>query len=127
MGMAGPLIVDPVVHPDHPVPAGARRAFVDGPLYDIATEALLVPYAVDPRWHEMNHAAGLSGEDVGMNRFEPKYFYVLGGPLASPPRGEVMAASQLRVNLPGSGHPTLIRMENFNFFPSRAVFVDSAG
>ena len=48
MGMFGPLIVDPVVHPDFPVPPGARRSFVDGPLYDIATEALLVPYCGRP-------------------------------------------------------------------------------
>src|SRR3954449_12359454 len=33
MGMAGALIVDP--KPDSTVPAGARRPFVDGPLYDI--------------------------------------------------------------------------------------------
>jgi FtsP/CotA-like multicopper oxidase with cupredoxin domain len=127
MGMAGPLIVDPVVHPHYPVPAGARRAFVDGPLYDIATEALLVPFAVDPRWHEMNHAAGLSGEDVGLNRFDPRYFYVVGGALSSTSRGEVIAPTQLRVNMPASGYPTLFRMENFNFYPSRAVFRNASG
>ena len=51
LGMAGILLVDPVVDPAFPVPAGARRSFVDGPLYDVATEAVLVPYAADPRWH----------------------------------------------------------------------------
>jgi plastocyanin len=128
MGMAGSLIVDPVVHPDFPVPAAARRSFVDGPLYDIATEALLVPYAVDPRWHQLAHAAGLSGEDVGLNRFEPKRFYLLGGALAGPPsRGDVQSPTQLRVNRPESGHPTLLRMLNLNFFPSRARFTDTSG
>ncbi|NUR09297.1 MAG: multicopper oxidase domain-containing protein, partial [Nocardioidaceae bacterium] len=128
MGMAGPMIIDPAVHPDFPVPAGARRSFVDGPLYDVATEALLVAYAVDPRWHELSHAAGLSGEDVGLNRFDPRHFYVLGGGLDGPaPTRDVIAPTQLRVNTPATGHPTLLRMANFNYFPSRALFTDAAG
>ena len=121
MGMLGSLIVDPVVHPDFPVPAGARRSFVDGPLYDVATEALLVPYALDPRWHTMAHAAGLSGEDVGLNRFDPKLFYILGGLLnGAAPTTDVLAPAQLRANPPGTGHPTLFRMLNLNYFPTRA-------
>jgi hypothetical protein len=128
MGMAGPMIIDPVVHPSFPVPAGARRSFVDGPLYDIATEALLAPYALDPRWHTLSHAAGLSGEDVGLNRFDPKHFFVLGGPLNGPaPTTDVASPTQLRVNTPASGHPTLFRMLNLNYFPSRATFTDSSG
>jgi hypothetical protein len=128
MGMAGPMIIDPVVHPDFPVPAGARRSFVDGPLYDVATEVYLATYALDPRWHTLSHAAGLSGEDVGLNRFDPKFFYVLGGALAGPATtSDVIAPTQLRVNLPGSGHPTLLRMLNLNYFPTRALFTDSSG
>ena len=108
MGMLGPMIVDPVVHADFPVPPGARRPFVDGPLYDIATEAMLMPFAVDPRWHQLDHAAGLSGEDVGLNRFEPKNFYVLGGALAGPPsRGAVQYPEAAdRERAPGTAsHP----------------------
>ena len=128
MGMAGALVVDPVVHPDHPVPAGARRSFVDGPLYDVATEALIAPVAIDPRWHSLAHAAGLSGEDVGLNRFEPQNFYIVGGPLSGPaPQGDVVAPERLQVTTPDSGHPTLLRVLNLNYFPSRAVFTDSAG
>ncbi|MET0738246.1 MAG: multicopper oxidase domain-containing protein [Acidimicrobiales bacterium] len=129
MGMAGALIVDPVVDPRFPVPAGARRPFIDGPLYDVATETLLAPYAVDRRWHQFNHAAGLSGEDVGLNRFNPKFFYVLGGPLAGPrPRADVSAPTQLRVNVPGAGrYPTLFRMLGLNYLPSRARFTDASG
>lgn len=128
MGMVGPLIVDPVTHRDFPVPAGARRVFVDGPLYDIATEMLLASYSVDPRWHELSHAAGLSGEDVRLNRFEPKHFYVLGGLLNGPPsRDEVASVSRLRANTRESGHPTLLRMLDFNYFPSSAVFTDTSG
>ena len=128
MGMAGPLVVDPVVHPDYPVPAGARRVFVDGPLYDVGTEALVVPFTIDPRWHTFNHAAGLSGEDVGLNRFEPRFFYLLGGSLAQPrPQQDVWSPSSLRITTPDSGHPTLIRMANFNYYPSRARFTDDVG
>jgi hypothetical protein len=128
MGMAGPMIIDPVVHPDFPLEPGARRSFVDGPLYDVATEALLAPYSVDPRWHTLSHAAGLSGEDVGLNRFDPKFFYMLGGPLNGPrPTADVVAPSQLRVNTKDTGHPTLLRMVNFNYYPSRAVFTDTSG
>jgi hypothetical protein len=128
MGMVGPMIIDPVVHPDYPVPAGARRPFVDGPLYDIATEAMLVPYSVDPRWHELSHAAGLSGEDVGLNRFDPKHFYLLGGSLgALPSRGDVLSPTQLRANLPGTGYPSLLRILNLNYMPTQARFTDDAG
>ena len=128
MGMAGALVVDPVVHPDFPVPAGARRSFVDGPLYDVETEALIAPYALDPRWHRLDHAAGLSGEDVGLNRFEPRFFYLLGGRLSGPrPTADVSSPTQLTINTAAAGYPTLLRMLNLNYFPSRAVFSDSAG
>ena len=128
MGMAGALVVDPVVHPDFPVPAGARRSFVDGPLYDVETEALIAPYALDPRWHRLDHAAGLSGEDVGLNRFEPRFFYLLGGRLSGArPTADVSSPTQLTINTAAAGYPTLLRMLNLNYFPSRAVFSDSAG
>ncbi|MDN4610332.1 multicopper oxidase domain-containing protein [Arthrobacter burdickii] len=78
MGMFGALIVDPPSDPARPTPTGTRRHSSEGPLYDIATETLIAPYSIDPRWHGLNHAAGLSGEDVGLNRFEPKHFYLLG-------------------------------------------------
>jgi FtsP/CotA-like multicopper oxidase with cupredoxin domain len=126
MGMFGNVIIDPVVHPDFPVPAGARRPFVDGPLYDIATETLLVPYSVDPRWHQLSHAAGLSGEDVGLNRFEPKHFYVLGGNLSQPfTGGGVHSLEAVRANAVGHGFPTLLRILNGNYFPTQVRFTDA--
>ena len=128
LGMVGPLIIDPVVHPDFPVPAGARRPFVDGPLYDVATEALVAPYAVDPRWHSLSHAAGLSGEDVGLNRFDPKYFYVVGGALSGPStKADVAAPGRLLANTPATGYPTLLRLANLNYFPTLALFTDTSG
>ena len=127
MGMVGPMIIDPVVHPDHPVPPGTRRPFVDGPPYDIDSELMLVPYSLDPRWHELSHAAGVSGEDVGLNRFDPKHFFVLGGRLAGgQPVDQVWSAGQLRAN--ASGFPTLLRVLNLNYVPTRVRFTtaDSA-
>jgi len=67
-GMYGLLIVDP--------PEGPGKLYQNGPAYDV--EAFWVPDDVDPRWHNMNHDAGMCGDDVGLDRFEPKYFMVSG-------------------------------------------------
>lgn len=130
MGMFGPLVVDPVVHPDFPVTPGVtRRSFVDGPEYDIATETLLVPYMVDPRWHQLSHNAGLAGEDVGLNRFDPKHFYVLGGNLATKPKTSgVSTVSEVRANVAGGTKaPTLLRIVNSGNFPIRLRFTAADG
>ena len=126
MGMFGPVIIDPIVDPAYPVSPGARRASIDGPQYDIATETLLLPYGVEPRWHGLNHAAGLSGEDVGLNRFEPTHFYVLGGNLAQPGTpGGVATLSQMQANVKRPGRfPTLLRINNASYFPTRVRFTD---
>ena len=86
---------------------------------------MLVPYSLDPRWHQLNHAAGLSGEDVGLNRFEPQHFYVLGGELDSrPDREGVWAATSVRAVAPGATYPdgqerrpSLLRVLNANYLP----------
>lgn len=129
MGMFGPLVIDPVVHPGFPVTPGARRSFVDGPEYDIETETLLASYSVDARWHTLNHAAGLSGEDVGLDRFEPTGFYLLGGELARGPQGGgPWQLSAMRANAPGGARkPTLLRLINANYFPVDMRFTDAAG
>jgi hypothetical protein len=103
---------------------------VDGPEYDIDTEAILIPYSLDPRWHELGHAAGLSGEDVGLNRFQPKHFYLLGGELARRPTGRerVWSLSALRANVEGNGRkPTLLRVLNANYLPNVIRITDEAG
>jgi FtsP/CotA-like multicopper oxidase with cupredoxin domain len=112
MGMFGSMIIDP--------PSGRGLAFFDDPVgYDLRAETLLVPYSVDPRWHEMNHAAGLSGEDVGLNRFQPKSFYLLGGSLdGPPPRGEgVRVVGDILATLPPA-KPGLLRINNATYMPT---------
>ena len=72
LGMFGMLIVDPPDEGDQ-----QKRLYQGGPTYDV--EALWVADDMDPRWHEIaNHDAGLCGMDVGLNRFEPKYFLLSG-------------------------------------------------
>ena len=132
MGMFGPLLIDPAPDATMRTRAGARRVFVDGPEYDVATETMIVPYAVDPRWHELGHAAGLSGEDVGLNRFDPKHFYLLGGQLDAIPRGDgVTALAEVRARVsdgrPGSPLPTLLRILNSSYHPTRLRLTDAAG
>lgn len=69
MGMFGLLIVDP--------PEGPGRVYQNGPTYQV--EKAWVADDMDPRWHAIDdHGAGLCGMDVGLNRFEPKYFALSG-------------------------------------------------
>jgi FtsP/CotA-like multicopper oxidase with cupredoxin domain len=129
MGMFGAVIVDPPADPANPAPPGTRRHSSEGPLYDIATEAMIAPFSIDPRWHELNHAAGLSGEDVGLNRFEPRHFFLLGGVIPARPRGDrVWAISAMKANVVRQGKfPTLVRHVNVDYFPTLTRFMDAAG
>jgi FtsP/CotA-like multicopper oxidase with cupredoxin domain len=76
MGLLGALTVDPDPTVDPPVPTGYRRLFRGGPVYKIANERTWAIYSLDPRMHNLDHAAGLCGEDVGLNRFDPRYFLI---------------------------------------------------
>jgi FtsP/CotA-like multicopper oxidase with cupredoxin domain len=116
MGMFGPLIVDP--------PTGRGTAFVDDPVgYDTRAETLLVPMPVDPRWHELNHAAGLDGEDVGLNRFEPSHFYLLGGDLNDLGPAEVKTVGRIPATV-APDRPGLLRINNSSYFPTIIRFHD---
>ncbi len=69
MGLLGLLIVDP--------PEGPGKLYQNGPAYQV--EKAWVLDDMDPRWHLISdHDAGLCGMDVGLNRFEPKYFLMSG-------------------------------------------------
>src|SRR5919112_1825490 len=85
MGMWGALIIDP--------PEGPGRAFRGGPRYDV--EAIWAAGGVDPDKHELNQAAGLDGEDVGLNLWNPRYFHISGAfhpESLSSPRAAVTAS-----------------------------------
>lgn len=76
LGMFGMLIVDPVPSEDGRKRLHEKSATFDG-VYDV--EKIWVADDMDPRWHAIsNHDAGLCGMDVGLNRFEPKYFLLSG-------------------------------------------------
>ena len=99
MGMYGALIVDP--------PDGPGRAFAGGPRYEV--ERIWVADDVDPAWRLLEHDAGLCGEDVGLNDFNPKYFLVTGVPSArtrSDPRVAVRARA---------GQSVLVRLINASY------------
>jgi FtsP/CotA-like multicopper oxidase with cupredoxin domain len=106
MGMWGALIVDP--------PEGPGRAFRDGPRYDV--EAVWAAGGVDPDKHELNHAAGQDGDDVGLNLWNPRYFHITGAfhpDSLTSPRAAVTA---------GPGQTILARIINAGYFPQRWTF-----
>ena len=78
MGMFGLIIIDPPDGPGHFLADREGRA--DRIPYQV--EKIWVASNIDPRWHNeirgRGHEAGLCGEDVGLNRFEPKYFLLNG-------------------------------------------------
>jgi FtsP/CotA-like multicopper oxidase with cupredoxin domain len=106
MGMYGALIIDP--------PEGPGRAFRNGPRYDV--EAIWAAGGVDPAKHELNHAAGLDGEDVGLNLWKPRYFHITGAfhpDSLTSPRAAVRARP---------GDTILARVLNTGYFPQRWIF-----
>ena len=79
MGMFGAIIIDPPAVPRPRSRQGPGAIRWKGHCTTSPPRRSIAPYSIDPRWHDMNHAAGLSGEDAGLNRFEPKHFFLLGG------------------------------------------------
>ena len=99
MGMYGFLVVDP--------PEGPGTAFEGGPKYDV--EAFWAPDDLDPEFHELGHDAGLCGEDVGLNDFNPKIF-VITGVENTETRTDPRVAVTARV-----GQKILVRMLNASY------------
>jgi hypothetical protein len=75
MGLYGPLIVDPPgVDPTKP---GKKKVFDEQPdSWDYDVEAIWAPITIEKRWHKLNHAAGMCGEDAGLNVLKPDYFII---------------------------------------------------
>ncbi|WP_158045291.1 multicopper oxidase domain-containing protein [Skermanella pratensis] len=85
MGMYGVLIVDPLTkNPDtknpnylyDPVAGDVPSAITPGAPY--SAESILVFDDVDPVWHKLDHNAGMCGDDVGLDKFNPTYFLING-------------------------------------------------
>lgn len=111
MGMFGAIIIDP--NPTHDAD-GRRLAFTGGPAYDV--ERLWVAFGIDPKWRRLNHAAGLDGEDAGLNVFEPKYHLINGVPQPLGPTAEIThpeVAVRAKV-----GQTVLVRALNAGYFPT---------
>lgn len=102
-GMYGLLIVDP--------PSGPGRLWERGPAYDV--EMAWVFDDMDPRWHSEGpleeHDAGLCGEDVGLNVFQPRYFLLSGVP-SGRTRTDARVTVRARV-----GQRVLLRMLNASY------------
>lgn len=110
LGMFGFLIVDPPDQGDN-----KKRLYEDGPTYD--SEMIWVAHAADPRWHQIqDHDAGLCGLDVGLNRYEPKYFMLSGvwGHQASTDSRTLVTAQV--------GERVLIRLLNASYTILRVTF-----
>jgi FtsP/CotA-like multicopper oxidase with cupredoxin domain len=121
MGLFGTLVVDP-----YPA-TNPKRAFRNGPEY--IHERYWVPYSIDPRWHTLEHAAGLCGEDVGLNNFKPKYFGLSGkfqkfgnDPVAVFAAGTPVITDPAVAITAKRGEPILIRLLNGQYFPVELDF-----
>lgn len=111
MGMYGALIIDPV--PLASDPAGTKRAFKNGPIYDV--EAIWACDEIDPAWHTLSWAAGTCGGDVGLNNLNPKYFIITGVDGAN----SALTAMALNMKV---GQTALIRYICAGFHPQKIDF-----
>jgi FtsP/CotA-like multicopper oxidase with cupredoxin domain len=122
MGMFGALIIDPPgTDLDTPVSLeNPRNSLTDGPPeWDYHREAFWALYAVDPVWHELNHAAGMCGEDAGLNRFNPTYFLI--NKHAEDPGGPPVDAPDVAIDAQ-PGETVLLRMVNASYHPIEIDF-----
>jgi FtsP/CotA-like multicopper oxidase with cupredoxin domain len=106
MGMWGGLIVDP--------PEGPGRLFPGA--YPYHVEGFWPSSGWDPTKHELNHAAGLDGENVGLNRYRPRYFHING---AFGTRALRSPKSMIRARV---GQTILLRTLNAGYAPATVSF-----
>ena len=130
-GMKGFLIVDPpnpdgnAADPQPPyltAPGFVRRR---NEIVRYDREAFWVSNEIDARWHEMQHDAGLCGEDVGLNRFEPRHFLMTGVPSPNPDPDaasrEPIRDARVAINA-GQGETILIRCLNAGYTVTNLFF-----
>ena len=113
MGMYGALIVDPQPTPGDP--AGTKRAFYSGPIYDV--EAIWACDEIDPAWHNKDWAAGTCGGDVGLHNLNPKYFIITGVDGANSALTDPRVAVNMTV-----GQTLLVRYINAGYYPQSIDF-----
>ena len=113
MGMYGALIIDPKPTPGDP--AGTKRAFYNGPKYDV--EAIWACDEIDPAWHNKDWAAGSCGGDVGLNNLNPKYFIITGVDGANSALTNTKVAVNMKV-----GQTLLVRYINAGYYPQKIDF-----
>ena len=113
MGMYGALIVDP--RPTSGDPAGTKRAFYKGPIYDV--EAIWACDEIDPAFHNLQWAAGTCGGDVGLNNLNPRYFIITGVDGAS----SALTNPAVAVNMK-KGQRLLVRYICAGFMPQKISF-----
>lgn len=120
MGMYGILIVDPksktkkLYDPEEGDKLGEAAIPARYPAYD--AEGIWCFDDVDPRWHLYDHDAGICGEDIGMDRFEPKYFLCSGVP-----SNKTLTDSRTLVKAK-AGSPVLLRIVNASYSELRITF-----
>lgn len=113
MGMYGALIVDP--KPTAGDPAGTKRAFYNGPKYDV--EAIWACDEIDPAWHNNSWSAGTCGGDLGFNNLNPKYFIITGVDGAN----SALTSTKVAVNMK-LGQTLLVRYINAGYYPQKIDF-----
>lgn len=116
MGMYGVLIVDPLTKPADtknpnylydPVPGDEATGITVGAPY--GAESILVFDDVDPRWHKLDHNAGMCGDDVGLDKFNPTYFLINGV------HNGITQTDKRTVTTTQAGKNVLVRLANASY------------
>jgi hypothetical protein len=115
MGLFGGLIVDPPEGPGFLY--SSSDPFAPNRRYQV--ERFWVCDDMDARWHNVigqNHDAGMCGENVGLNRFEPRYF-LINGVFPDRTMTDQRVATTARL-----GDTVLIRLLNASYSILRVTF-----
>jgi FtsP/CotA-like multicopper oxidase with cupredoxin domain len=135
MGLWGALIIDPDPTDDPALPAGYKRLYKGGPVYK--AERIWGVSSVDARFHGLNHAAGLCGEDEGLHDFRPTQFLIgnqaqTNGAIsraeatgAQPPFRPPITDPSIALTI-GKNEPGLLRIINATYYPVELTIGPSA-